>query len=71
MPVTYTSSQRLAQLLLEQGSPGIVYPSVREKTHGNCIACFRPALVMNVRKGVSLTITFENASTSPVFVTHS
>jgi hypothetical protein len=67
--VTYTGSQRLAQLLLEQGSAGIVYPSVREKMHGDCVCCFRPALVMNVRKGASLTITFENASTSPVFGT--
>ena len=70
-PDTYTSSQRLAQTLLEQGSAGIIYPSVREKTHGNCITCFRPALVMNVRKGILLTITFENASASPVFAVHS
>src|SRR5271157_5981062 len=70
-PDTYASSQRLAQVLLEQGSAGIVYPSVRAKTHGNCISCFRPALVMNVRTGISLTITFENASASPLFIAHS
>ena len=70
-PVTYTGSQRLAQLLLQQGSTGIVYPSVREEAHGSCVACFRPALVMNVRKGISLSITFETASASPVFVTRS
>jgi len=70
-PVTSTGSQRLAQLLLEQGSAGVVYPSVREKTHGGCVSCFRPALVVNVRKGLSVTVTFENASASPVFVTHS
>jgi hypothetical protein len=40
----------LAQRLLDIGSLGIVYPSVRRK-HGTCLACFRPALVMNVRKG--------------------
>jgi hypothetical protein len=36
--------------LLEAGSLGVVYPSVRRK-RGTCVACFRPALVMNVRKG--------------------
>jgi hypothetical protein len=44
---------------------------VRERTHRSCLACFRPALVTNIRRGVSLTITFENASARPVFVTHS
>jgi hypothetical protein len=70
-PDSYAASQRLAQALLEQGSAGIVYPSVREKMHGDCIACFRPALVTNVRKGVSLTITFETASATPTFLAHS
>jgi len=32
---------------------------------------FPAALVMNACKGISLTITFETASASPVFVTHS
>ena len=70
-PDTYASSQRLAQIILDQGSAGIVYPSVREETHGDCITCFRPALVMNVRKGSSLTMSFENASASPAFLAHS
>ena len=70
-PDSYAASQRLARSLLEQGSGGILYPSVREKTHGDCIACFRPVLVTNVRKGISLTITFENASAMPVFEPHS
>jgi RES domain-containing protein len=48
-PDSYLSSQDLAQRLLDGGSLGIVYPSVRRK-HGTCLACFRPALVMNVRK---------------------
>jgi hypothetical protein len=70
-PDTYASSQRLAQILLQNGSGGIVYPSVREEAHGDCVTCFRPPLVMNVRKGISLTITFENASVPPKFVAHS
>jgi len=49
-PDSYLASQHLAQRLLDAGSLGIVYPSVRRK-RGTCLACFRPALVMNVRKG--------------------
>jgi hypothetical protein len=64
-PDGYKASQRLAAELLEEGSAGIVYPSVRHKT-GTCIACFRPALVGNVRKGASISITFEDAFAVPV-----
>jgi RES domain-containing protein len=49
-PDTYVQSQALAERLLDGGSLGIVYPSVR-RAGGTCLACFRPALVMNVRKG--------------------
>jgi hypothetical protein len=70
-PDSYAASQRLAQLLLQRGSAGIIYPNVREKKHGDCISCFRPALVTNVRRGVSLDVRFENASAVPTFVTHS
>ena len=66
-PTSYAESQKLAQVLLGQGSAGIVYPSVREKAHGHCIACFRPALVTNVRRGVSLTVRFENYTAEPTF----
>ena len=48
-PDSYLASQDLAQQLLETGSLGVIYPSVRRKG-GTCVACFRPALVMNVRK---------------------
>jgi len=54
------ASQRLAGELLEGGSSGVVYSSVRHEG-GTCIACFRPALVNNVRKASSIAITFENA----------
>jgi hypothetical protein len=60
----YGASQHLARELLEIGSAGVVYPSVRHKG-GTCIACFRPALVNNVRKGSSISITFENALALP------
>jgi hypothetical protein len=64
-PSSYGASQKLARELLEAGSAGVVYPSVRHKT-GTCIACFRPALVNNVRKGSKISITFENAFAPPV-----
>jgi hypothetical protein len=59
-PDSYAASQRLATELLNRGSAGIVYPSVRHQD-GTCIACFRPALVNNVRKGAQVSITFSNA----------
>lgn len=49
-PASYVASQGLAQRLLEADALGLVYPSVR-RPKGTCLACFRPALVMNVRKG--------------------
>ena len=61
---SYRASQHLARQLLEGGSAGVVYQSVRHKV-GTCIACFRPALVNNVRKGVSISIGFENAFATP------
>jgi hypothetical protein len=63
-PDNYNASQLLARELLELGSAGVVYPSVRHK-RGTCIVCFRPALVNNVRKGSSISIGFENAFASP------
>lgn len=63
-PTSYAASQALAVQLLEQGSAGIVYPSVR-RSGGTCIACFRPVLVTNVRKGYVYTITFRNFNLPP------
>ena len=57
-PDSYVASQDLAQQLLEAGSLGVVYPSVR-KQGGTCIACFRPTLVMNVRKDATLVFRWE------------
>lgn len=66
-PTSYLESQKLAQELLEQGSMGILYPSVRHKD-GNCLACFRPALVGNVRKGQVYRLTWAG-SPQPVVET--
>ena len=48
-PMSYVTSQSLAQGLLTEGSAGIVYPSVRN-AGGLCLVCFRPVLVTRVRK---------------------
>lgn len=63
-PNSYGVSQRLAGDLLRKGSAGIVYPSVRHKG-GTCIACFRPALVGNVRQGEKVVFTFPDAYHPP------
>jgi hypothetical protein len=63
-PVSYIASQALAGQLLERGSAGIVYPSVR-RADGTCIACFRPVLVTNVRKGEIYSIVFRDLHTPP------
>ena len=56
-PDSYGASQALAETLLETGSSGIVYPSVRRKG-GVCLACFRPALVGNVRQRARYRFTW-------------
>ena len=47
-PTSYRASQALARRLLDEGSNGVIYRSVR-RPGGQCVACFRPALVGNVR----------------------
>jgi hypothetical protein len=49
-PRSYSASQKFGKSLLEAGSNGVVYRSVRH-AQGECVACFRPALVLNVRTG--------------------
>lgn len=56
-PASYVASQKLAVRLLEQGSMGIVYPSVR-RAGGINLACFRPALVGNVRRGAAYSLSW-------------
>jgi hypothetical protein len=55
-PDSYVASQELAETLLDAGAAGLVYPSVR-RAGGTCLACFRPAMVGNVRKAA--TYAFE------------
>jgi RES domain-containing protein len=66
-PNSYTTSQALGLKLLNSGSAGIVYPSVRDKD-GVCIACFRPPLVLNVREGPMVTFTFIDTEMTAVVI---
>ena len=61
-PGRYVASQRLAARLLEAGSLGVVYPSVRHPK-GTNLACFRPALVGNVRRGDTWRLTWSGTPT--------
>jgi hypothetical protein len=56
-PDSYIDSQQLAAGLLDAGSMGVIYPSVR-RGGGTNLACFRPALVGNVRKGRAYRLTW-------------
>jgi hypothetical protein len=56
-PESYAASQTLAEALLDAGSLGVIYPSVRHGG-GTCLACFRPPLVMNVRRGLTYRFTW-------------
>ncbi len=56
-PDSYLASQELATGLLDAGSMGIVYPSVR-RHGGTNLACFRPALVGHLRRGAAYRLTW-------------
>ncbi len=57
-PASYKASQALGRELRSAGSNGILYRSVRHKG-GQCIACFRPPLVTNVRAGAHFEYRWE------------
>ncbi|CAN7479060.1 MULTISPECIES: RES family NAD+ phosphorylase [Duganella] len=59
-PDSYIASQTLAERLLDGGSLGVIYPSVRREG-GTNLACFRPALVGNVRKGPAYRLTWRGS----------
>lgn len=59
-PDSYIASQTLAEQLLDGGSLGVIYPSVRH-AGGTNLACFRPAVVANVRKGAAYRLTWQGS----------
>jgi hypothetical protein len=64
-PNSYVASQNLADELLEAGSLGIIYPSVRRDT-GTNLACFRPAIVSNVRKDARYQLTWTGTASPTI-----
>jgi len=66
-PASYVASQTLAARLLDAGSLGVIYPSVR-RAGGTCVACFRPALVMNVRRAKTYRMRWSGKETPVITV---
>jgi hypothetical protein len=64
-PNSYVQSQALAEQLLTAGSLGTLYPSVRYEG-GTCLACFRPAMVSNVRTGIKYRFTWTGEPTPTI-----
>jgi len=61
-PLSYRASQAFACDLLEGGANGIIYRSVR-RPGGECIACFRPRLVLRVRPDAHFEYRWEGSPT--------
>ncbi|MEO6211960.1 MAG: RES family NAD+ phosphorylase [Gemmatimonadaceae bacterium] len=66
-PASYVASQTLATHLMEAGSLGVIYPSVR-RAGGTCLACYRPALVMNVRRAKTYRFRWSGKRTPVITV---
>jgi len=64
-PASYVASQELAATLLDAGSMGVIFPSTR-LAGGTNLACFRPALVGNVRKGLTYRLSWHGIPTPSV-----
>jgi hypothetical protein len=61
-PTSYAAPQALARRLLADGSNGVIYRSVRH-TGSECLACFRPVLVANVRIAAHFEYRWEGTRT--------
>jgi RES domain len=68
-PRSYVESQALTERLLDAESLGVVYPSVR-RAGGTCLACFRPALVSNVRRDRTYRFTWSGRPEPMIDVEH-
>ena len=67
---SYVASQELAESLLDAASSGVVYPSVR-RAGGTCLACFRPPLVMHVRRDTTWRFTWSGGETPVIEIERS
>lgn len=58
--VGYPEGQSLAHHLRRGGSRGLIYSSVRAPAPGgNCLVCFEPRAIQNVRPGASWDLVWE------------
>jgi hypothetical protein len=58
--VGYPVGQSLAQHLRREGARGLIYPSVRAPAPGgNCLVCFEPRAIQNVRPGASWDLVWK------------
>ena len=58
--VGYPAGQSLAEHLRRDGSRGLIYPSVRAAAAGgNCLVCFEPNAVQNVRPGAAWEMVWD------------
>jgi hypothetical protein len=64
-PASYAISQVLARRLLADGSNGVIYRSVRHPG-SQCLACFRPARVANVRVAAHFEYRWEGTRTPQI-----
>ncbi|MCR8724600.1 RES family NAD+ phosphorylase [Frigidibacter sp. ROC022] len=56
----YPEGQTLADRLRREGSRGLIYPSVRAPVAGkDCLVCFEPNAIQNVRPGASWDLVWE------------
>lgn len=64
-PNDYRAPQKIARALRDLGSNGIVYPSVRDRD-GECLACFRPRRVANVKPAGAYEYRWTGSSTPSI-----
>lgn len=57
--IGYPEGQDLAGRLRRAGSRGLIYPSVRAPAGGNCLVCFEPRAIQNVRPGASWDLVWD------------
>lgn len=64
-PNSYVAGQTLGRTLRAAGANGVIYRSVRY-AGGECVACYRPKLVANVRQGTHFEYRWEGRRTPTV-----
>jgi len=65
-PDSYVASQKLARSLKLAGSNGVVFDSVRH-SGGQCLAVYRPRLVLNCRQGTHLRYVWDGERITQVY----